>query len=117
MLLLVLAHPGCPEQNPKSRKTVVCVLRVSWQLHTHGRPGPCNVVAWYTIVKYLSTFLGLRLAHYVMQTNNPESGFNSDRTIPKYAHGLLLESPSVPSSTDHWPVRARIKQKRPSGWL
>jgi len=25
MFLLVLAHPGCPRQNPKSRKTVVCV--------------------------------------------------------------------------------------------
>ena len=25
MFLLVLAHPGCPGQNPQSRKTVVCV--------------------------------------------------------------------------------------------
>jgi len=25
MFLLVLAHPGCPGQNPKSCKTVVCV--------------------------------------------------------------------------------------------
>jgi len=25
MLLLVPAHPGCPGQNPESRKTVVCV--------------------------------------------------------------------------------------------
>jgi len=25
MFLLVPAHPGCPRQNPKSRKTVVCV--------------------------------------------------------------------------------------------
>jgi len=24
--LLVPAHPGCPGQNPESRKTVVCVL-------------------------------------------------------------------------------------------
>jgi len=29
MLLLVLAHPGCPGQNPKSRKTVVCVCVMS----------------------------------------------------------------------------------------
>jgi len=29
------------------------------------------------------------------------SGFNSDRTIRQYAHGLLLESPFVPSSTDY----------------
>jgi len=25
MFLLVMAHPGCPRQNPKSHKTVVCV--------------------------------------------------------------------------------------------
>jgi len=30
MFLLVAAHPGCPEQNPKSRKTVVCVCKVIW---------------------------------------------------------------------------------------
>jgi len=39
------------------------------------------------------------------------SGFNSDCTIRQYAHGLLLESPS---STDHWAVRAKLRQKRPS---
>jgi len=25
MFLLLLAHPGCPRQNPESRKTAVCV--------------------------------------------------------------------------------------------
>jgi len=25
MFLLILAHPGCPGQNPKSRKMVVCM--------------------------------------------------------------------------------------------
>jgi len=25
MFILVLAHPGCPRQNPKSSETVVCV--------------------------------------------------------------------------------------------
>jgi len=35
------------------------------------------------------------------------SSFNSDHTIPQYAHGLLLESPFVPSSTDHWAVRQK----------
>jgi len=44
------------------------------------------------------------------------SGFNSHRTIRQYAHGLLLESPFVPSSTDRWSVRAKIRQKRPSRW-
>jgi len=43
---------------------------------------------------------------YVMQTNNPESGFNSDHTIRQYAHGLLLESQFLPSSTDCLAVRA-----------
>ena len=37
------------------------------------------------------------------------SGFNSDRTTRQYAHGLLL-SPFVPSSTDRWAVRAKIRQ-------
>jgi len=44
------------------------------------------------------------------------SGFNSDQTIRQYAHGLLLESPFVQSSTDRWAVRAKIRQKRPSRW-
>jgi len=43
-------------------------------------------------------------------------GFNSDHTIRQYAHDLMLESPFVPSSTDHWAVRAKIRQKRPSPW-
>jgi len=38
------------------------------------------------------------------------SGLNSDRTIRQYAHGLLLESPFLPSSTDRWAVRAKIRQ-------
>jgi len=37
-------------------------------------------------------------------------------TIQQYAHGLKLESPFVPSSTDYWAVRAKIRQKRPSRW-
>jgi len=44
------------------------------------------------------------------------SGFNSDHTIRQYTHGLLLESSFVPSSTDCWAVRAKIRQKRPSPW-
>ena len=31
-----------------------------------------------------------------------------------YTHGLLIESPFVPSSTERWAVRAKIRQKRPS---
>jgi len=34
-----------------------------------------------------------------------------DHTVWKYAHGLRQESPSVPSSTDHWSIRAEIRPK------
>jgi len=54
----------------------------------------------------------------IVCTLKTTSGFNSDRTIRQYAHGLLLESPFVglPFSTDRWAVRAKIRQKRPSRW-
>jgi len=32
------------------------------------------------------------------------SSFNSDHTVRQYANSLLLDSPFVPSSTDHWAV-------------
>jgi len=38
------------------------------------------------------------------------SGFNSDHTVRKCAHGLLLESQFVPPSTDCLAVRAKIRQ-------
>jgi len=41
------------------------------------------------------------------------SGFH---TVRQYAHGLLLESQFLPSSTDCLAVRAKIRQKRPSLW-
>jgi len=41
------------------------------------------------------------------------SGFTSDRTIRQYAHGLLLESPFVPSNTDCWAVQTKIRQNGP----
>jgi len=41
------------------------------------------------------------------------SSFNSDRTIRQYAHGLLQKSPLVPSNTNCWAVRAKIRQKHP----
>jgi len=44
------------------------------------------------------------------------SGFNSDHTIGQYAHGLLLESQFLPSSTNCLAVRSKIRQKRPSRW-
>jgi len=37
-------------------------------------------------------------------------GFNSDRIIRQYAHGLLLESPFVPSKTNCLAVWAKIRQ-------
>jgi len=39
------------------------------------------------------------------------SGFNSDHAIRQYSHCLFLKSPFVPSSTDCWAVRAKIRQK------
>ena len=57
----------------------------------------CGRVVHSTVVKYLTNF-GRRLSHNVMQTNNPESGFNSDHKIRQYAHGLLLESQFLPSN-------------------
>ena len=42
------------------------------------------------------------------------SSFNSDRTIRQYAQGLLLESPFLPSFTDRWVERSKMRQKRPS---
>jgi len=35
------------------------------------------------------------------------SGFNSDRTIRQYAHGLMLESSFVPSGTNRWAALAK----------
>jgi len=46
----------------------------------------------------------------------PRDAPYSVSTIRQYAHGLLLKSPFVPSSTDCWAVRAKIRQKRPSQW-
>jgi len=46
----------------------------------------------------------------------PRDAPYSHRTIRQYAHALLLESLFVPSSTDCWAVRAKIRQKRPSWW-
>jgi len=43
------------------------------------------------------------------------SGFNSDRTIPQCAHGLLLESLFVPSGTDRCSVWAKIGKNRRLG--
>jgi len=52
----------------------------------------------------------------VLSQRLPRDAPYSDRTVRQYAHGLLLESPIVPSSTDCWAVRAKIRQKRPSRW-
>ena len=45
-----------------------------------------------------------------MKTNNTQSSFNSDHTIRQYAHGLLLESQFLPSSTDCLAVQAKISK-------
>jgi len=43
-------------------------------------------------------------------------GFNTDCSIRQYTHGLLIESLFVPSRTDRWTARAKIRQKQPSRW-
>ena len=50
-------------------------------------------------------------------TDDRQTDDTLDRTIRKYAHGLLLESPFLPSSTDCLVVWAKIRLKRPSRWL
>jgi len=62
----------------------------------------------YRHFEAIYTFLG----HLIVAKTT--SGFNSDRIIRQHAHGLLLESPLVPSSTNRWDVWAKIRQKRPS---
>jgi len=52
----------------------------------------------------------------VLSQRLPCDALYSDRTIRQYAHGLLLESPFIPSSTDCGAVRAKIRQKCPSQW-
>jgi len=52
MFLLVLAHPGCPGQNPESHKMVVVVVVVIYTQHTthpHSN-GPCMVSKHETAV-------------------------------------------------------------------
>jgi len=63
------------------------------------------------ILAHLYAFWGyLHLSRSIIMAK-ATSGFNSDRTIQQYAHGLLLENPLIPSSTDCWAVRAKIRQK------
>jgi len=62
---------------------------------------------------HLQSFWGyLHLSRSIIVAKTT-SGFISGHIIRQYAHGLLLESPLIPSSTDCCVVRANIRQKRP----
>ena len=96
-----------------------------WTVHcycpaasAHGRPRPCTVDCGRVVhsSQILNNISDVGFLTQVMQTNNPESGFNSNHTIRQYAHGLLLESQFLPSSTDCLTVQAKIRQKRPYRW-
>ena len=107
----------CPDRlNSASVYTVNCELCTASAQRTVPTAGhACGRVVHSTVVKYLTTFR-TQAFNAKLQTNNPKSGFNSDHTIRQYAHGLLLESQFLLSSTDCWAIRAKIRQKRPSWW-
>jgi len=113
-LAAVLAVGPCRDRlNCASVYTVNCELCTA---SAHGRPRPSPLHCG-RVVHVSSQILNIiSEVRYIMKTNNPESGFNSDHTNRQYAHGLLLESPFVPSTTDCWAIRAKIRQKRPSWW-
>ena len=51
------------------------------------------------ILSHLQAFWGYLHLSVSIIVDKTTSGFNSDRRIQQYAHGLLLESQFVPSST------------------
>jgi len=78
MFLLVLAHTGCPRQNPESHKTVVCVYLLE---RMHYRKLPKKVIStgkdWtkshFSVLcnqlqSVAVTFLMLCVLLYVMQS-------------------------------------------------
>ena len=44
MFLLVLAHPGCPGQNPENRKMVVCVCGCVCIVLQNSEPPKCKLI-------------------------------------------------------------------------
>jgi len=59
--------------------------------------------------------LMLLLQYCVKQECCAIAKMSARRTVRQYAHGLKLESPFIPSSTDCWAVWAKIRQKQQSG--
>jgi len=91
-----------------------------------------NIINFHTRVEYISRRTIRQSAHSnqwmsvrththtdrqtKVKTVYPLSILISDPTIRQYAHSLLLESPFVPSSSNCWAVRVKIRPKRPSQW-
>jgi len=64
MFLLVPAHPGCPRQNPQSRKMVVCVSLMYWYERSWPVCLPCERWRYWGGWMSRRKLLSLILKHY-----------------------------------------------------
>jgi len=80
------------------------ILEVSGQCWLILIPANTSSVSKYVIglitrkLSYCKDNCAMRFIYIIVAKST--SGFNSDRIVRQYAHGLRLESPFVPSSTD-----------------
>jgi len=108
-------QPSWQLDSCRDRLNCTSVYRVNCELCTGSAHGQCPRQAtpvahalWSRGPLHSSQILNNILdVGYITQTNNSESSFNSDHTIRQHAHGLLLESQFLPSSTDCLAVRAK----------
>ena len=66
----------------------------------HGPSRPRPRLSKFSLKTFRDQDSSLENSKPAFCTLKTTSGFNSDHTIRQYAHGLLLESAFVPSSTD-----------------
>ena len=60
MFLLVLPHPGCPGQNPESRKTVVCVC-VCVCAHAMDKSDEgSNLIVYLSLLSFFRWYISAR---------------------------------------------------------
>ena len=119
MFLLVLAHAG--SRRTHTHTTVLRLLGLCPQ--QPGLPGPGEPVPEETFTTH--TYRGHQSSPIYFLHLNKTANININNTavllqrlprdvpcvsIRQYAHGLLLESAFVPSSTDCWAVLAKIRQ-------
>ena len=86
-------------------KSQLCVVRMEILSTFHTRVE--YISRWTIRHSANSSEWGSKFRIIVAKTT---SDFNSDCTIRQYAHGLLLDSPFLPSSTDCWALWAKIRQ-------